>query len=201
MRRHLFAAWILTSLSGGLLLVSTWSGAQPASESAGELPTWPAEWTIAKARLALFSEIKHLIDPRNFAAQDPDYEANRAALDEGKTRVGERVLENSGEGFYSVTIGTGPTLFYSSRGKLKAVEIKKQEGSVVKSYNYLVGDYAERLGLSSGQLLFANLRVSDDEQFVFETTGNLHAHWVKNECFKADGSRCKAKRTSNTRAD
>lgn len=148
-------------------------------------------WTPERARAEIFSDVQRILDVRLFAEKDPDFEANQLLIRQGTLKKGERVITPSGEGFYSVRIAKGPTLYYSSRGNLKAVEVTEIRGALVKSFNYLYGSYAERLGLNSGQLLFANLKVSADEQFVFDTTGRMHAHWLKGNCSRPDGTSCK----------
>ncbi|MBY0405194.1 MAG: hypothetical protein K2X66_14950 [Cyanobacteria bacterium] len=152
-------------------------------------------WSTETARSFLFLDAKHLLDTRIFEAKDPQFIDNQNLILQGKTKLNNRTVLPSAEGFYSVKNGEGPTLYYSSKGNLKAIELNEiSNNGIIKSYKYLYGSYAEKLGLNSGQLLFASVMVGPGEQYVFETTGNLHAHWVNGTCYRNDGSKCFQKR-------
>lgn len=156
-------------------------------------------WAVAMARQDAFYDVPRILDVTPFEAKDPAFEENRLAVQEGRDWVGNRHIHSDDGGFYSVAhfkenkvdrLPEKPTLYYSSRGNLKAIEVWKETDTVVKRYTYLYGPYAEHLGLQSGQLLFATVSYTAEEEFVFDTTENLHGHWIGDQCFRQDGTRC-----------
>lgn len=192
-------------LSQGMLLALVlW-----ASGFAGVLSAWTEaslsdrsiQSPVALARQAVFQDAQRRIDVEALAAQDPEYEAHQTAIREGNFQVGKRKVTGFSGGFYAVSLpsreGKGEKqLYYSSRGQLKAIERRDVLGECVRRYTYLYGGYAEKLGLQSGQLLFAAIACGNgEEEFIFDTTGRLHGHWRGEECFRADGTRCLTSRT------
>ena len=187
---------------GMLLALVLW-----VSGFAGVLSAWTEEGIsdrsiqspVALARQAVFQDAKRRIAAEAFAAQDPGYEVHQAAIREGKFRDGSQKVTGFSGGFYSVALPLTEEkdweeqLYYSSRGQLKAIERRNVLGECVRRYTYLYGGYAEKLGLQSGQLLFAAIACGDgEEEFIFDTTGRLHGHWRGEVCFRADGTRCLA---------
>ena len=110
---------------------------------------------------------------------DENYKENKTLLLKGQAEIKDRVLAEFSDNSYAVMYHENPLYvwYYSPEGILTHIEIKDGTNYPYKSYKYD----------TEGNLVNMGLRVSKEETFIFDKSGKLIAHWLKDKGYDETG--------------
>ena len=110
---------------------------------------------------------------------DEHYKENKTLLLKGHAEIKDRVLAQFSDSSYAVMYHDNPLYvwYYSPEGVLTHIEIKDGTNYPYKSYKYD----------TEGNLVNMGLRVSKEETFIFDKSGKLIAHWLKDKGYDETG--------------
>ena len=111
---------------------------------------------------------------------DENYKENKTLLLKGQAEIKDRVLAQFSDSSYAVMYYDNPLYvwYYSSEGVLTHIEVKDGTNYPYKSYKYD----------TDGKLVNMGLRVSKEETFIFDPSGKLIAHWLKDKGYDENGN-------------
>lgn len=147
----------------------------PCSDS--KIITGEVEYNVNSAREEAFSEKP--LTPNKYVLQsnitDRNNLENKTTLLKGITEIKDRTLAYFSDGSYGVMYKDNPTsvFYYNSNGILTHNEIKDSLTYPYKTYKYN----------TYGKLVNITLRISEDETFIFKPSGEMIAHWKKENCY------------------
>ena len=97
----------------------------------------------------------------------------------GHAEIKDRVLAQFSDSSYAVMYYDNPLYvwYYSPEGVLTHIEVKDGTNYPYKSYKYD----------TDGKLVNMGLRVSKEETFIFDPSGKLIAHWLKDKGYDENG--------------
>jgi hypothetical protein len=141
-------------------------------------------WTVESAKEEAFREVPLSADVSGYPDTDPNFGDNKNVRDKGGGRVNGRLITVFPDGGYCVKNPEQTERhYYLESGQLQAVQFIRD----LKAYKYAANPAQKDL---MGKLITVSIQVAEGESFVFSTDGVLIAHWVKENCFRADGSSC-----------
>lgn len=142
-------------------------------------------WTEESAREKAFQNVKRQIDTSIYPSQDPDFEANQAALREGKGLVDDRFVSANPEppiGYVVSHLDQNRqarfTHFYGKEGHLISVRLFSGPGFPRSAYIYCAEQECRDADphYVRGELMSVSFHVSPSEVFYFNPEGHLNAH-------------------------
>lgn len=106
---------------------------------------------------------------------DTNLYINKKVLLKGITELKDRTLAQFSDGSYGIIYKNNPTnvFYYNNKGYLTHTELKDSVEYPYKAYKYD----------TFGNLINISLRTSEYETFIFKPSGELIAHWYKEQCF------------------
>ena len=134
------------------------------------------------ARAELMDGISYTTDSTyiNNAFYDKDYEQNSAYILKGITNLKDRKLAFFSDGTYAVLkfSDINHVYYYASSGVLIYIENRSGNVYPYKCYKYN----------TQRKLVNMSLRVSESETYIYNPSGELIAHWVKDKAYDKDGN-------------
>ena len=165
-----------------IIFVFTGCAAQSVTLSGG------VSYTVNEARQIAFDGVPKKIDMSKYKEYfvDKNYEKNQELLDRGKTRYRDRELTKFSDGSYGILYKTNKSraYYYDKKGLLTGIDFIENGEYPKRSLKYI----------KNGELDSICIFVSGDEQFLFEITGELGAHWIGNNCYNEKGELIKTRR-------
>lgn len=112
--------------------------------------------------------------------RDDNYQENISMLLKGNIYLKDRILAKFSDNSYAVMYKNDElhVWYYSAAGDLTHYEIKSAREYPYKSYKYD----------TKNQLTNMGLRVSKAETFIYKPSGELIAHWLKNNGYDSMGN-------------
>ena len=145
-------------------------------------------YTVNEARQIAFDGVAQKIDMSKYKEYfvDKNFEKNQELLDRGKTRYRDRELTKFSDGSYGILYKTNKSraYYYDKKGLLTGIDFIENGEYPKRSLKYI----------KNGELDSICIFVSGDEQFLFEITGELGAHWIGNNCYNEKGELIKTRR-------
>ena len=145
-------------------------------------------YTVNEARQIAFDGVPKKIDMSKYKEYfvDKNYEKNQELLDRGKTRYRDRELTKFSDGSYGILYKTNKSraYYYDKKGLLTGIDFIENGEYPKRSLKYI----------KNGELDSICIFVSGDEQYLFEPTGELGAHWIGNNCYNEKGELVKTRR-------
>lgn len=166
--KKLLVIWVLLICTAGI-------------SCADEVLTGGVEYTADSAREELLH--KEPVKPDGLTVlvniADENYKENKTLLLKGQAEIKDRVLAEFSDNSYAVMYHENPLYvwYYSPEGILTHIEIKDGTNYPYKSYKYD----------TEGNLVNMGLRVSKEETFIFDKSGKLIAHWLKDKGYDETG--------------
>ncbi len=166
--KKLLVIWVLLICTAGI-------------SCADEVLTGGVEYTTDSAREELLH--KEPVKPDGLTVlvniADENYKENKTLLLKGQAEIKDRVLAEFSDNSYAVMYHENPLYvwYYSPEGILTHIEIKDGTNYPYKSYKYD----------TEGNLVNMGLRVSKEETFIFDKSGKLIAHWLKDKGYDETG--------------
>lgn len=144
--------------------------------------TGKIDYTVDSAREELLKNPVKKLNPELVKANlnDKNYLENKTYSLKGKAELKDRTLAFFSDSTYAVMYNNDKyhVWYYSNYGKLIFAEEKDKLVYPYKSYKYT----------PSGRLVNMGLRVSKDETFIYNSSGKLIAHWLKDKAYDEKGS-------------
>lgn len=138
-------------------------------------------YTVETARTEAFSNIPLSINISDYASyfSDPNYIANKKAINKKKAYFRDRYLTFFSSGEYGVIYKNNKSIsyYYDKNGKLESISFL-----INKSYPIKVVKYDKH-----GKLDSTALAVSSRESYVFDTNKKFISHWKGNNCYNENG--------------
>ena len=138
-------------------------------------------YTVNEARQIAFDGVAQKIDMSKYKEYfvDKNFEKNQELLDRGKTRYRDRELTKFSDGAYAISYKDNKSIgfYYDKKGHLELIDFIEYRDYPKRSFKY------DR----NGKLDSIALVVSGDEQYLFEPTGELGAHWIGKNCYNEKG--------------
>ena len=158
-----------------IIFVFTVCAAQSVTLSGG------VSYTVNEARQIAFDGVAQKIDMSKYKEYfvDKNFEKNQELLDRGKTRYRDRELTKFSDGAYAISYKDNKSIgfYYDKKGHLELIDFIEYRDYPKRSFKY------DR----NGKLDSIALVVSGDEQYLFEPTGELGAHWIGKNCYNEKG--------------
>lgn len=140
------------------------------------------QFDVTSAREEIFSKPVQKLNPELIGEYltDRDYEDNMTYLAQGKASLEDRILAFFSDSTYAVMYNDDKyhVWYYTKNGKLLYAEEKENLDYPCKFYKYN----------TTGGLVNAGLKTSKDETYIFNSYGQLIAHWIKNNAFDEYGN-------------
>ena len=166
--KKLLVIWVLLICTAGI-------------SCADEVLTGGVEYTTDIAREELLQKTPLKPDGLSVLTNiaDENYKENKTLLLKGHAEIKDRVLAQFSDSSYAVMYYDNPLYvwYYSPEGVLTHIEIKDGTNYPYKSYKYD----------TEGNLVNMGLRVSKEETFIFDKSGKLIAHWLKDKGYDETG--------------
>lgn len=166
--KKLLVIWVLLICTAGI-------------SCADEVLTGGVEYTTDIAREELLQKTPLKPDGLSVLTNiaDENYKENKTLLLKGQAEIKDRVLAQFSDSSYAVMYYDNPLYvwYYSPEGVLTHIEIKDGTNYPYKSYKYD----------TEGNLVNMGLRVSKEETFIFDKSGKLIAHWLKDKGYDENG--------------
>lgn len=166
--KKLLVIWVLLICTAGI-------------SCADEVLTGGVEYTTDIAREELLQKTPLKPDGLSVLTNiaDENYKENKTLLLKGQAEIKDRVLAEFSDNSYAVMYHENPLYvwYYSPEGVLTHIEIKDGTNYPYKSYKYD----------TEGNLVNMGLRVSKEETFIFDKSGKLIAHWLKDKGYDETG--------------
>ena len=138
-------------------------------------------YTVNEARQIAFDGVAQKIDMSKYKEYfvDKNYEKNQELLKKGKKRYKDRYLTKFSDGDYAISYKDNTIIgfYYDNKGYLEAIDFIEDSDYPQRSFKY------DR----NGKLDSIDLVISGDEQYLFEPTGELGAHWIGKNCYNEKG--------------
>ena len=166
--KKLLVIWVLLICTAGI-------------SCADEVLTGGVEYTTDIAREELLQKTPLKPDGLSVLTNiaDENYKENKTLLLKGQAEIKDRVLAEFSDNSYAVMYHENPLYvwYYSPEGILTHIEVKDGTNYPYKSYKYD----------TEGNLVNMGLRVSKEETFIFDKSGKLIAHWLKDKGYDENG--------------
>ena len=166
--KKLLVIWVLLICTAGI-------------SCADEVLTGGVEYTTDIAREELLQKTPLKPDGLSVLTNiaDENYKENKTLLLKGHAEIKDRVLAEFSDNSYAVMYHENPLYvwYYSPEGVLTHIEVKDGTNYPYKSYKYD----------TDGKLVNMGLRVSKEETFIFDPSGKLIAHWLKDKGYDETG--------------
>lgn len=166
--KKLLVIWVLLICTAGI-------------SCADEVLTGGVEYTTDIAREELLQKTPLKPDGLSVLTNiaDENYKENKTLLLKGQAEIKDRVLAEFSDNSYAVMYHENPLYvwYYSPEGILTHIEVKDGTNYPYKSYKYD----------TEGNLVNMGLRVSKEETFIFDKSGKLIAHWLKDKGYDETG--------------
>ena len=166
--KKLLVIWVLLICTAGI-------------SCADEVLTGGVEYTTDIAREELLQKTPLKPDGLSVLTNiaDENYKENKTLLLKGQAEIKDRVLAEFSDNSYAVMYHENPLYvwYYSPEGVLTHIEVKDGTNYPYKSYKYD----------TDGKLVNMGLRVSKEETFIFDPSGKLIAHWLKDKGYDETG--------------
>ena len=166
--KKLLVIWVLLICTAGI-------------SCADEVLTGGVEYTTDIAREELLQKTPLKPDGLSVLTNiaDENYKENKTLLLKGHAEIKDRVLAQFSDSSYAVMYYDNPLYvwYYSPEGVLTHIEVKDGTNYPYKSYKYD----------TEGNLVNMGLRVSKEETFIFDKSGKLIAHWLKDKGYDETG--------------
>ena len=166
--KKLLVIWVLLICTAGI-------------SCADEVLTGGVEYTTDIAREELLQKTPLKPDGLSVLTNiaDENYKENKTLLLKGQAEIKDRVLAQFSDSSYAVMYYDNPLYvwYYSPEGVLTHIEVKDGTNYPYKSYKYD----------TEGNLVNMGLRVSKEETFIFDKSGKLIAHWLKDKGYDETG--------------
>ena len=138
-------------------------------------------YTVETARTEAFSNVPFNINISDYASyfSDPNYIANKKAMNKKKSYFRDRYLTVFSSGEYGVIYKNNKSIsyYYDKNGKLESISFL-----INKSYPIKIVKYDK-----NGKLDSTALAVSSSESYVFDTNKKFISHWKGNNCYNKNG--------------
>ena len=145
------------------------------------------------AREETFSNVTYALGPNEFRDYwtDPNFAANKSALDNGMNRSGNRQLSLFSDGTYGVRYNNDPyhNYYYSNEGALFKVDVLNKPYYVYPHRYIAYNKY--------GSFKNATYVVSKHEQYLYDSGQNLMGHWIDDACYDAKGNVLMLRKTAD----
>ena len=138
-------------------------------------------YTVETVRTEAFSNVPLNINISDYASyfSDPNYIANKKAMNKKKSYFRDRYLTVFSSGEYGVIYKNNKSIsyYYDKNGKLESISFL-----INKSYPIKIVKYDK-----NGKLDSTALAVSSSESYVFDTNKKFISHWIGHNCYNENG--------------
>ena len=138
-------------------------------------------YTVETVRTEAFSNVPLNINISDYQSHfiDPNYVANKNAMNKNKTKIRDRYFTFFSDKTYAIYYKKNKSVqfYYDVNGKLDFISF-----SINKKYPIKVLKY-DKNGILDSTSLF----VSNNESYVFDLNKKLIAHWKGNNCYNEKG--------------
>lgn len=152
-----------------------------------------AEFNAELAREETFNNIDFTMGPNAFRDywNDPNHDANYAALHSGKNKIADRYLALFSDGTYGVRYAKDPyhNYYYDNEGMLFKVDVLNKPFDVYPHRSVAYNKY--------GAFKNATFVVSKTEQYLYDANKKLMGHWVDNACYDEKGNVLMLRKNAN----
>lgn len=138
-------------------------------------------YTVEQARKEAFANVeytlpKHII---NANRTDPNYKQNQSLIKNGIKETGDRYITYYSDGEYGIIYKKNLyyEFGYKSDGRLETIGKRVSLVCPTKSYRYNI----------NSKLVEIALYLTLDDVYIFDSNGNLTAHWIGNRAYDAKG--------------
>lgn len=143
-----------------------------------------AQFNAELAREETFAGINYALGPNEFRDYwtDPNFEANRDALNNNVNKLHNRYLAFFSDGTYGVRYTNDPyhNYYYDEFGTLFKVDVLNKPFDVYPHRSVAYNRY--------GTFKNATFVVSKNEQYLYDKNQKLLGHWVENACYDEHGN-------------